>query len=72
MGVVHPSSSSIELARRYANNRRAQKASFKKLKNGLKPASPEEIETFLAEREPVDPEPELTPEIIATFREKSN
>jgi HicB family len=47
-----------------------QKASFEKLKNGLKPASLEEIETFLAEREPVAPEPELTPEIIAAFREK--
>lgn len=50
--------------------RQEQRQSFEKFLQNSRKASPEEIEAVLAEREIVDPEPELTPEIIARIRQK--
>lgn len=50
--------------------RQEQKQCFTQFLQNLKKASPEEIEAVLAEREIVDPEPELTPEIVARIRQK--
>jgi hypothetical protein len=47
-----------------------QRESFAALRQQLGRASADEIERALAEREPVEPEPELTPEIIARVRER--
>lgn len=52
------------------DERQEQKQSFTQFLQNSKKASPEEIEAVLAEREVVDPEPELTPEILARIRQK--
>lgn len=46
-----------------------QQLLFTKLLAELKTASPDEIATFLSERERVEPEPELNPELIARFQQ---
>lgn len=46
-----------------------QKLLFTELLTELKTASPDEIATFLSERERVEPEAELTPELIARFQQ---
>jgi hypothetical protein len=47
-----------------------QNASFQKLLDDLGQATPEEVTLALNSREIIDPEPELTPEIMAKFRQK--
>ncbi|BAZ12411.1 hypothetical protein NIES4071_42420 [Calothrix sp. NIES-4071] len=52
--------------------RQEQKQSFDKFLQRSRKASKEEIEIVLAEREIVEPESELTPEIIARVRQLIN
>ena len=47
-----------------------QQSDFTNLLQKLEKASPTEIEIALAERETVQPEKELTPEIIAQFQQR--
>ena len=48
-----------------------QKAAFEALLSRLGPeASDEEVEQYLAAREPVEPEPELNPEAVSRLRER--
>lgn len=47
-----------------------QRRDFNKLLAQLKTADTEEIETILAKREIVEPEPELTPDVIYRLRVK--
>lgn len=43
---------------------------FQSLINRLAPASPAEIESILAAREPAEPEPELSADLIARIQER--
>ena len=47
-----------------------QRAAFDTLLQRLGTASPEEIQAVLAEREPVEPEAELSAEMIERFRQR--
>lgn len=49
---------------------REQRASYTALLNALGTATAEEIETTLAERKKVEPEPGLTPEVTARLRQR--
>lgn len=49
---------------------REQRASYTALLNSLGTVTFEEIETTLAEREVVEPEPGLTPDIVARLRQR--
>ena len=47
-----------------------QQAQFKKLLKNLGQASTSEIQMVLAEREAVEPEPELTPDVVAHLQKR--
>lgn len=49
---------------------REQRASYTALLNSLGTATSEEIEATLAEREKAEPEPGLTPEVVARLRQR--
>lgn len=51
-------------------DRELQQENFNKLRSQLKKADPKEIEKILSQREIVEPEPELTPQIIDRLKAK--
>lgn len=51
-------------------NRESDQERFTELLQVLGQASADEIDQALAERDPIAPEPELTPEIVARLQEK--
>ena len=47
-----------------------EREAFAHLMGSVPPATHEEMEQFLAEREPVEPEPDLSPEVVARLRQR--
>jgi hypothetical protein len=47
-----------------------EREAFARLMGSAPPATDEEMKRFLAEREPVEPEPDLSPEVVARLRQR--